>query len=259
MTPLAQRLLRNWIRSGPRDMALMLAKATCFDMTPVAPLINRTGAELIGTTTDKTSEAPLMEHGGLLFTPSEVAWLEAAGSPSGFIQTEHRFGVLVNSVEDQLGCFAFDVDGRMVAMGFIEMKPDGEHFSVHHDVRSPEQSPRAAQMSANACGWAAASLLLINAPHGVERATTPPHRGLERDVRRALGIGGLRPAHTIRLSVMPGEIGDGTGRPGGSPKAFHFCRSHIRRLPSGATTRVRAHWRGDPSLGVTQGDYRVTQ
>jgi len=44
---------------------------------------------------------------------------------------------------------------------------------------------------------------------------------------------------------------------GGTPKAFHFCRGHVRRLSSGVVTRVRAHWRGDPSLGVCQADYRV--
>jgi len=239
-------------------MARMLAKATCFDMSPVGPLINRTGAELIGTTSDVASDAPLMEHGGLLFAPNEVVWLEAQASPGGFITTDQRFGMLVNAVEDQLGCFAFDVDGRMAAMGFIEIKPDGEHFSVHHDIRSPDQSERAKRMSANACGWAAASLLLINAPHGVERTTTPAHRGLERDVRRALGVGGLQPAHTIRLVMTPGEMGEPSGAAGGSPKAFHFCRSHVRRLPGGGVTRVRAHWRGDPSLGVGQASYRVT-
>lgn len=252
MTPLAQAVMRSALKLPNKTFAKMLAKCTCFDMTDVMPLIERTARELIGTTTEATSDKPMMEHGGLLFTPSEFTWLEQR--PGG----DRNTGVLVHAIEDQIAYTVLNPAGEVIVQGFIELQPDDEHFSVHLDMRWPHQDARTQARSANAGGWTAASLLLINAPHGVERQTTPAHRGLERDVRNIVGVPSLKPSHVIRLSMTPGEIGEPATARGGAPKAFHFCRSHVRRLAGGRTARVRAHWRGDPSLGVGNATYKVT-
>jgi hypothetical protein len=96
--------------------------------------------------------------------------------------------------------------------------------------------------------------MLINAPRGVERHTTLPHKGRDRDLRKA-GLGPLAPSHKITLSANRGHIGESIGP--GARKAFHFCRSHVRPLPQGGVTRVRGYWRGDPSLGLQKNDYVV--
>ena len=48
--------------------------------------------------------------------------------------------------------------------------------------------------------------------------------------------------------------GNGTG---GSPKAFHSVRKHLRRLPTGKITFVKAHWRGSKSIGIVSKDYEI--
>lgn len=251
MTPLAQRLLRLFLKQNPA-LAGYLAQAACFDVSPVRLLAERTAAELRGTTSGVETEDPEMEHGGLLFTPSEFTWIEQRGHDGRLV------GALVQAVDDQIGYTGFMETGEAAISGFLELQPDGEHFVVRRDLRFPARDANDERVSAVYGGWIASCLLLINAPRGVERATSAPHKGLARDVRRA-GLGELKPAHTIRLSTAAGEIGDDSGAPtGGSPKVFHFCRSHVRRLSGGRTTRVRAHWRGDPALGIGDGDYRVT-
>ncbi len=36
----------------------------------------------------------------------------------------------------------------------------------------------------------------------------------------------------------------------GSPKRFHFVRGHVRRLSEIRVIPVKAHWKGDPRLGL---------
>jgi hypothetical protein len=108
-----------------------------------------------------------------------------------------------------------------------------------------------------------ALLSIINSPKIIDRSTNKPPSGLQKLLaRKAGGVGaGLLPWHEIFLDVRPppdtgDHDGDGTRLTG--PKAFHFCRSFIR-IRLGKLERVRAHWRGDPALGVSQASYRVMQ
>lgn len=250
MTPLAMKVLRAALNARQTSVATTVAKATCFDVTPVSKLLQLTAADLRERTTEHASDAPLMEHGGLLFMPAEIAWIEQVGTDG------RRVGALVEQVDEQIGYVSFGYDLVPFIAGFMELKDDGEHFSCHLDTRWASGGLMAHNTSAVAAGWVSSALLLINAPRGVERATSSPHKGLVREVRRSLGIGALQPSHTIKLSTAAGDVGEG-GTGHGSPKMFHFCRSHVRRLAGGRTTRVRAHWRGDPSLGIADGNYRV--
>ena len=107
-----------------------------------------------------------------------------------------------------------------------------------------------------------AFLSIINSPKIIERSTHKPSSGLQKRLnRKASKPFELLPWHEIFLDVQPPP--DGTSHDGSSerltgPKAFHFCRSFIR-IRLGKLERVRAHWRGDPSLGVSQASYRVLQ
>jgi hypothetical protein len=106
-----------------------------------------------------------------------------------------------------------------------------------------------------------ALLSIINSPKIIDRSTHKPSSGLQKRLgRKATKPFELLPWHEIFLDVRPppdGEHDTGGGRLTG-PKAFHFCRSFIR-IRLGKLERVRAHWRGDPALGVSQASYRVLQ
>ena len=108
-----------------------------------------------------------------------------------------------------------------------------------------------------------ALLSIINSPKIIDRSTHKPSSGLGKRIERKTGVSaGLLPWHEIFLDVHPPpDIGQHEADEGGrltGPKAFHFCRSFIR-IRLGKLERVRAHWRGDPALGVSQASYRVMQ
>ena len=46
---------------------------------------------------------------------------------------------------------------------------------------------------------------------------------------------------------------------GGSPKAFHSVRKHLRRLPDGKKIFVKAHFRGSRQIGVINKEYKFKE
>jgi hypothetical protein len=244
MTPLALKTARQLLTSGgERSFLTQLLASACFDLSPVGGIVRETGQELLGT----LAAEHRLEHGGLLFAPAGSSWIEMMmpGLP--------RIGALVWSEENVIW---FESATRDVS-GFLELDEDGEHFSSGRNGAIKSTGPDYDMALGVLASFVASALLLINAPRGVERHASPPHKGLAREVRRA-GFGELKPVHTIRLAKRSGHVGEPEPAGQGSPKAFHFCRSHLRKLPNGEITRIRAHWRGDPALGVRQGDYLVS-
>ena len=279
MTPLALKIVRRLL-AGPRTAEVLeglkkFERAKCFDLTPVASLLNPTmdtlrGRQSSGDIKDVlTASEPLIgehtrrmcvEHGGLLFCPAPTTWVEydmkdlypeAAGRGV-------RLGFFAEDEESRI-LFTLNIwnSRRAASQGFLYLDPDGEHFFIGAYVY-PETDAHLVDADSNcdAAFHVAAALLIINAPYGVKRVTSPPHKEVQREARRA-GTGAFQPVHTIYLDKSARAPGDGSGERG-APKAFHFCRSHLRHLASGATTRIRAHWRGDPSLGIVQSNYKVT-
>jgi hypothetical protein len=241
MTPLALKIARELLVSGrERSFLSQLVAASCFDLSPAFAVVRDTSQELIATLASEHR----MEHGGLLFAPASSTWVEmlAPGLP--------RIGALVWSEENVVW---FESAMRDVS-GFLELDADGEHFSCGRNGAVAASGQDYDVALGVLSSFVASALLLINAPRGVERSTSPPHKGVARQVRHA-GLGELQPTHTIRLSTRSGPVGEADLAGTGSPKAFHFCRSHLRKLPTGEMTRVRAHWRGDPALGARRGDY----
>lgn len=244
MTPLALKIARELLASGrERSFLTQLLASACFDLSPVGGIVRETSQELIAT----LAAEHRMEHGGLLFAPAGSTWVEmmVPGLP--------RIGALVWPEENAIW---FESATRDVS-GFLELDEDGEHFSSGRNGAITTTGSDYDMALGVLAAFVASSLLLINAPRGVERHASPPHQGLAREVRKA-GFGDLKPIHTIRLSKRTGPIGEPEPAGQGSPKAFHFCRSHLRKLPDGDIIRIRAHWRGDPALGVHRGDYLVT-
>lgn len=237
-------LVVTFLDSGrERSFLAQPLSATCFDLSPVGAVVREASQELIATLADEHR----MEHGGLLFAPDASTWVEmmVPGLP--------RIGALVWADDNVIW---FESAKRDVS-GFLELDPDGEHFSSGRKSAVTDHGPDYDMALGVLAAFVASSLLLINAPRGVERQTSPPHKGLAREVRKA-GLGEFKPVHTIRLSARSGPVGESDSGGPASSKAFHFCRSHVRKLPTGEVTRVRAHWRGDPALGLRRGDYLVT-
>jgi len=108
--------------------------------------------------------------------------------------------------------------------------------------------------------WLYSVLSIINSPKIIDRSTHKPSSGLQKRLnRKARTPFELLPWHEIFLDVRPPPDGSdhaGSGERLTGPKAFHFCRSFIR-IRLGKLEHVRAHWRGDPALGVSQASYRV--
>jgi hypothetical protein len=106
-----------------------------------------------------------------------------------------------------------------------------------------------------------ALLAMINTPRIIDRQQHPPHVGLQRKLARAKGMPGKFPLHgwtEVRLEVLaPRQDGDeGHEARLTGTKALHFCRSHLR-IRLGRLEMVRAHWRGDPSVGIRRSRYVV--
>lgn len=103
-------------------------------------------------------------------------------------------------------------------------------------------------------------LAMINSPRVIGRRQHMPHRGLERDLIRAMQPAGSFPLHAwteILLDVAPPQhlVDSGefeahlTGK-----RALHFVRAHLR-LWNGELIFIKAHWRGDAALGIKQSRY----
>jgi hypothetical protein len=152
-----------------------------------------------------------------------------------------------------------DVNEEYVTAGLGVLNLQIGHLeSVTTDTNDdlPDKEARRALCAAYFC------LAIINSPRIVGRRVHLPHKGLARELAKASGvnIGPLHDWHEIKLEIhKPESIDDGepheatlTGR-----RALHFCRKHVR-IRLGKLEYVRAHWRGDPAIGIRRARYVVT-
>lgn len=108
-----------------------------------------------------------------------------------------------------------------------------------------------------------ALLALINTPRIIGQKKHMPHRGLEKALLKCGGIQGkfpLRAWTEIKLEIgLPRTAGDHpqeahlTGW-----KALHFVKAFMR-IRLGQVEIVRAHHRGDASLGIKQSRYKMVK
>lgn len=104
---------------------------------------------------------------------------------------------------------------------------------------------------------ALAALLVINSPRSIEEKVPGSFTLREKARRARIRLAGTEIKHT-RVLISVGSKALGSDKIGvtQSPKAYHFCRAHIRRK-AGRIERVRAHWRGDPAFGIRLPSYQV--
>lgn len=106
-----------------------------------------------------------------------------------------------------------------------------------------------------------ALLSLINAERGVSRRVHAPHKTLQKRLLAQRKVIGRFPLHAWTEIVLPvGERPSPEGAVGASgltgERCLHFVRK-FRRTRLGRTEYVRAHWRGDGSLGIKRSRYRL--
>jgi hypothetical protein len=259
MTPLAAYLAKQIIarpkhRVGawrdPKNidgLRTALHDIHCFEITQCGAMI----FDMMKVYKDPDSARALFDVLG--FLPAPKTWIEWKPPRGG------RVALLIGQVPDAEG-FVKDVayttafsDEGLVYAGRIS--PSAGKIFVAPEYRNNTDIRRLVT-------FALYVLPIINSPKIIGRQQHMPNRALERKLTRGFGVGRF-PLHAwteIKLEVSkPPEIDDGepheahlTGR-----RALHFCRKHIR-IRNGQLEYVRAHWRGDPALGIKRSRYLVS-
>jgi len=274
MTPLAHRIAKELTlpkaRRTFRDGAGILDRLDdvhCFELSEVF----ETCGNLAERLANDVGRAGRMVGENLFFLPAPRTWLEWRGEDGS------RQGVLlIEHVED-------GADGEMrwaeclwaaesAAPGFFMSSPKigqlllrGAWPKAGLDFEFPVPRHLNGETEAQMRGWIfwlLSALAMINTPRVIGRKQHMPHAGLQRAIAKSKGIVGKFPLNAwteIQLRITPPDYqGDGgthdaylTGA-----KALHFVRSHLR-IRLGRLELVRAHWRGDPALGIKQSRYRL--
>lgn len=255
MTPLAHRIAKQLTlplaQRTFRDDASLLRRLDdihCFECTEVMDLAD-TFVMSFG------SGASIDERTS--FLPAPKTWLEVKVGAG-------RVGWLLEAADDaetctvtmavgneRTGSFAAKRVGNL-ALGTLRQSDLLEHI----DTRVNDEW-------VGGGAWAMLGFLaIINTPRIIGRRQHMPHRGLERQLTRALGVQGRFPLNAwteIKLQVAPPKDMSGEGSTEAhltGQRALHFCRSHLR-IRLGRLEVVRSHWRGDASLGIRQSRYRL--
>jgi hypothetical protein len=278
MTPLAASLAKQIVarpkhRTGvwrePKNLANLrevLDDIHCFEVTACLGVVVETHERFKRQTTEQCEEV----FGTYSFLPAPKTWIEWRHF------TGNRIGIAIEQRGDdetdtepfpgkkKAECTFFDKDGA-VNLGILSTE-SGDYFYYGGEQYWPDfivQGLRPGDFPApGLLAFAQTMLVLINSPRIIGRRQFMPNVGLERRLTRGLGAGKF-PLHAwteILLQVSkPTDIDDGepheahlTGR-----RALHFCRKHIR-IRNGELEYVRAHWRGDPALGIKRSRYTVS-
>jgi hypothetical protein len=247
MTPFARDILSR--KTLPKEYREALELSVCFDMSHVADLTY----EIKHTFEDNWNEFHL--HGGLAVMPNDACWFEIRDKAN-----DAKYGWLclvtvINKDEISITVRTFEeISGGYESIsGIIHVKDDFVKILKHAGTKFPLTDNTDVQYYS--LSSVIAFMLIINAPYGIKHETPPRHKGHLREARRQ-GFE-LLPHHIIKLdrSAPPKEY-EAKGKQG-SPKAFHFVRSHLRHYTNGDKTVVKAHWRGDPRLGIHRASYSV--
>lgn len=128
------------------------------------------------------------------------------------------------------------------------------------DIADKSSEMEMLRMAMTGIGFSVLAVDLINTPGVVGFRQHQPHRGLARKLASA-GVGAYPLRAWNEVTVKTHTTFDGGEYVSGSTfrKCLHFVRSHRRQYRNGLGSVVRAHWRGDPALGIKRTRYRVTE
>jgi len=252
MTKLMQKGLRRFIAEGLKIEAEYFEGCPVYDFTAVSDLVLETSNTLVV----KQNLNNEMSHGGLLHLPNGCFYVE-------IINNNSRFGLFLEGVAEKGGgAFALrsviTESGAYFDMTGVGIAHNEDKYYLHVEKNLlPDGGVNNLRFNDALIlsNLVAACFIVLNAPYGIDLEPAPVHKGQAREAKRQNRK--LNPVTIIKLSktVKPERIVS-SGR--GSPKGFHFVRSHSRlvRYPDTYTT-VKAHWRGDPALGIHRANYKV--
>jgi len=196
------------------------------------------------------------------YLPAPRTWLEwHSANPV----RNTRIGVLLlEECEAISGYFFIKASDNEWALScpFVLSFPSEEHGFTPPNYASFSPTARQSDIALSESGYKIVSFLLslINVPQIIGRKTHQPNVGLQRAIAKRKGLTGkfpLRAWTELNLVVgAPPEIFDGSpelGRLSGT-KCLHFVRK-FKRIRNGQVELVKAHWRGDGSLGIKRTRY----
>lgn len=274
---------RQWWRANHYDTLLAPFPAVkCFEISQVM--------EMIGALAQAAQEKNAVAE-SVAFLPAPAIWLEFRHDhirPDNRCVKAIEGYLLVQKDKTSASCtslLGFETRGGVsfVPIPLADLPllaasdPDGwalDSTSAQQDLASAPHVPGTPRYDASNVDldqalldeqhrayWLYAALSIINSPKIVDQTTRRASSGLQKRLARKAGAPfELLPWHEILLDVTPppgGERQAGDGERLTGPKALHFCRAFLR-IRLGRLERVRAHWRGDPTLGLSQASYRVT-
>lgn len=265
MTPLAQIFVKECLAQGKNLPEMMrgycdaLINAHHFECSSIMPLSQMATTKMLRAPPENPNRFEMASR--LAFLPDQLTWLEWRVSPS------LMFGALLSSVSEKeasLSCFVCEATENVI-LHPQKLPLDGHNefgkIFVGKEVIE-EGDPEWIHLCLT-LGLTVYSLLsIINSPKTFGRKQHQPHAGLQKAIAKSRGMVGKFPLKAwteIKLDVAPPKYaGDkvNTSHLSGG-KAFHFCRKHLR-FKGGQWEHVREHWRGDPSLGIKQQRYTMT-
>jgi hypothetical protein len=245
MTPLAQHLLNDWCQ--PKAKRTVDDAANVLRLLPQAKCFETTSLELFRRQADFKASAQDLIESGRVFAPAPVTLLDAKPSHGAY-----RVGALLVERGDWIDYFVLSTDRTLKAMSLNIRDIDK---SVLPGILSLEEEIQQGTLLI-------ADLFLINTPHIVGQKVHQPHAGLQRKIARAKGMVGKFPLHAwteITLWCDADDMREAASDEAiearfSGRKCLHFVRSFLR-WRQGQLERVKAHWRGDPALGMKRSRY----
>jgi hypothetical protein len=250
MTPLA----RKFVNYKNGATAELLLNASCFECTSAFPAaIDLRASPEGGLRSWLEDQKEIIQEA---FLPFPVTWLEfrlKSGTKFGYLLEQCGKDMRVTFVTLCDGVVR-EVESTLMPLGGSEINPGLVFTSMFSSDGGAERKLAGAHIR----GWIYSLLAIINTPRCINKETNTPHRGFEKNLKQKYGRPiKLRDWHVITLRG-PREIEDAVNAGAtGITRALHRCRAHRRTLPSGKSTIVISHLRGDPSKGFARGDYRV--
>ena len=239
MTPLAMRVARELILPvkdrrfvDPAGVLRSMDDLHCFEMTAVDHLVDDFVANHVPHHVDPR----------LMFMPAARCWFETRLSGGS------RLAWHVDTVANMPGG---------IVVRHVAEHPDFASLEMRYGNSLVSPIPLRNNDETISFFSLIAMLHCINQPKIIARSVHQPHRGLARKLAKAEGGFALRPwtELTIEGFAVGRELGaEGEVRASSGRKCHHFVRAHIRQANG---QFVRAHWRGDPGLGLKQTKYRV--